>query len=159
MDRSLCAVLAAIAIGCGEPYTDNVHIGGEKYDYSSDSTGGGSDGSAPEITGLSVVLDENPGTGFILELTVSYTDADDDVVSATAGEAGGTIEITVTEDGTELDPLQAEVGGSEAPVDADSGDIITVVTNIDDQSSYDVSVVLIDMAGNESAAASGSYTP
>ena len=99
----------------------------------------------------------------MLIVEVEYTDADGDVYDAESGE-GGSLLMSVDGEGEESQQLSASIGSatgesSEAYIDPDSGNVVAVLGSIDPELAYTVNVVLRDMAGNESEAAQGSYSP
>lgn len=158
MKRAMWAALASLGIACGAGGADDEGLasGGDKVgDPGYGDTGGGSNGSPPEITGVGVVLDSNPD-GDVLEFTVSYTDVDGDVYD---GSAGGTLNLAVVEGDGESDSFSPEVGSATAPIDSDTGDIIFTLSNIDPELAYAVALSLTDMAGNKSDEVSADYTP
>lgn len=163
---SMCLVMGA-GVACGGG-TDPVGFGaggdkGEEPGYPSSGGGGGADGSPPEITSLDVIFDDYASLGEVLRVEVEYTDADEDVFDSETG-AGGTVVISVTGEGSEAQEINADIGSatsgsSDAFVDPDTGAVVVVLGSIDSQVSYELGVILIDMEGNESAEASGSYAP
>ena len=127
------------------------------------TTGSTMSGSPPEIIGLDVILDDFGSEGDVLIVEVEYTDADGDVYDAESGE-GGSLLMSVDGEGEESQQLSASIGSatgesSEAYIDPDSGNVVAVLGSIDPELAYTVNVVLRDMAGNESEAAQGSYSP
>ena len=158
MKRALWAALASLGMACGAGGADDDGLasGGDKIpEPGFGDTGGASNGSPPEITGVDVVLDSNPD-GDVLEFTVSYSDADGDVYD---GTTGGTLNLAVIEGDGETDSFSPEVGSATAPIDSDTGDIIFTLSNIDPEVAYQVSLSLTDIAGNKSDEVSADYAP
>ncbi len=159
MKRALWAASACLGIACGAGGSNAAGLasGGDKVDepgYGEDGSSGGS-GSAPEITSVDVVLDSNPD-GDVLEFSVAYTDEDSDVYD---GASGGTINLLVMEGEGEAESFAPEVGSSTAPVDSDTGEIIFTLSNVDADTSYEVTISITDMEGNTSDEVAADYTP
>lgn len=140
--------------------------GGEKSEepgYPESSGSGATEGSPPEITSLDVIFDDYASLGEVLRVEVEYTDADEDVFDSESG-SGGSIVIAITGESEEAQEITAAIGSatsgsSEAFIDPDTGAVVVVLGSIDSQVAYDLGVILVDMAGNESAEASGAYEP
>jgi len=161
------SLVVVFGVACGGG-TDPVGFGsgGEKSDEpgypGSDGTTAAS-GNAPEITSLNVIFDDYASLGEVLRVEVEYTDADEDVFDSESGE-GGQVLIDVTGESDEPQEVTADIGSassgsSDAFVDPDSGAVVVVLGSIDSQVSYDLGVILVDMAGNESAEVAGAYEP
>ena len=158
MKRALWAALASVGVACGAGGADDDGLasGGEKIpEPGFGDTGSGNNGSAPEITGVDVVLDSNPD-GDVLEFSVSYTDADSDVYD---GAYGGTLNLAVVEGDGETQSFSPEIGSATAPVDSDTGDIIFTLSNVDAATEYAVALSITDMAGNKSDEVNADYVP
>jgi len=158
MKRALWAAVASLGIACGAGGSDDEGLssGGEKIEEPDYGDGGsGSTGSPPEITAVDVVLDSNPD-GDVLEFSVAYTDADDDVYD---GASGGTLNLSVTEGDGEAETFSPEVGSATAPVDSDTGEIIFTLSNVDADTDYAVTLSITDMEGNTSDEVNADYTP
>ena len=161
------SVVVAFGVACGGG-SDPVGFGagGDKADEPGYPGSTGSDatvGSAPEITSLDVIFDDYASLGEVLRVEIEYSDADDDVFDSESG-SGGSVLIAVTGEGSEPQEISAAIGSatsgsSDAFVDPDSGAVVVVLGSIDSQTSYELGVILIDMEGNESAEATGSYAP
>lgn len=160
-------LVVGLGVACGSGGSDGAGLssGGDKgeppeYPSTGDSE---TDGAPPEITSLDVIYDDYASLGDVLRVEVEYTDADEDVFDAESG-SGGSIVISVEGEGSEAQDVEAAIGSatggaSEAFIDPDSGKVVAVLGSIDAELTYTLGVILIDMAGNESAEASGSYEP
>ncbi|MCB9764128.1 MAG: hypothetical protein H6739_30435 [Alphaproteobacteria bacterium] len=107
-----------------------------------DDTGGGSDEGAPSITYLAASFEDYPGTGAVIEIAANFEDAEDDV-------DGGLVNLSITPASSGTESIQ------DIPIDDENarvqGDlVITVVTNPNEQDSYDIVVILVDRAGHAS---------
>lgn len=158
----IAAVTLGLLAGCAKDDGTDFSPGGSDYDYNGgvdDAMSGTTEAEegAPTITGFSVALDEFP-SGFVLELTIEYSDDEGDVYDDAAGE-GGTLYLSVSEDGAEAQEFGLEVGSSDAPVDPSSGAIVPVLSDVDDSIEYVITASLEDLAGNTSPESESSYTP
>ena len=132
---------AAALAGCASEEGGTFGSGGSSYDYGSDdtATSGGDD------TGF----EDYPNIGFLLEIGISYTDANDDV---DGGQLILGFEDEASGDGSEF---TTDIGGEFAYIDS-SGEIILAVDGVDSGLDYTVTAVIRDVAGNSSGASSAS---
>ena len=108
-----------------------------------DDTSNPSSGTAPSILNLQTSLEEYPDISWVVELTLTYTDPDDDV-------DGGSVEITALIDGQDPLEITVPIDGSQAIHDPDDGTVFLAVAVNDGNVTGSVSVVLLDSAGLES---------
>jgi|GEM_PF-6346304 len=164
----LTSMVLVFGVACGAGGSDPAGLGagGEKADepgYPGGSDDGGGTGSPPEITALDVIYDDYASLGDVLRVEIEYTDADEDVFDTESG-AGGSVILSVSGEGSEPEEITASIGSatggaSDAFIDPDSGAVVMVLGSIDAEVTYDLGVILVDMEGNESAEATGSYAP
>ena len=148
---------AAALAGCASEEGGTFGSGGSSYDYGSDDTatsGGDDTGSesnpdAPVITAMRAGFEDYPNIGFLLEIGISYTDANDDV---DGGQLILGFEDEASGDGSEF---TTDIGGEFAYIDS-SGEIILAVDGVDSGLDYTVTAVIRDVAGNSSGASSAS---
>jgi hypothetical protein len=161
------SLLVSFAVACGGGTTaPGFGAGGDKQGepgYPGSTGGGSGEGSAPEIVSLDVVLDDFGSEGYVLIIDVEYTDADDDVYDADA-DSGGTLQMSVSGEGSEAQDVSASIGSAtggatEAYIDPETGNVVSALSSIDPDIAYTVDVTLVDMAGNASETVQGSYTP
>lgn len=143
MKATAVLALAVIATtGCApDTSAPNFGHGGSNPQNGQDG-GGGSD--APTITSLTVVFDDYPNIGKVLEVEIAYTDPQDDV-------DGGEVDATVSSDAGDSQDLTLPIDGSSAWIDDQSGDVIFALEGVDTSTTYHVSLRLCDAAGNCSA--------
>lgn len=144
-----CFVLLA---GCTVSTTNNNFAGGGgDYTPSSSDTSLSDTAmpvtSTPTLGAVTAVFDEYPSYGDVIEVTVAYTDAEDDL-------EGGTIFLTVglsQSDGATSDAdMEISIDGSSAWTS--NGDLVFVLggAKLDTSASYSLSFYISDAAGNES---------
>lgn len=152
------ALLLALASGCAPEEDATFGVGGNPYDVEDDSddTGEGGDDTgevenpdAPVITAFTAEIADYGQTGLVLLLTISFSDANDDV-------DGGKVNVSVLVEGQE-DPIESslDIGGEFAWID-NEGDITIAFDDIDTTATYEVTVSVQDAAGNVSAEATDS---
>ena len=105
-----------------------------------DATGDFPMGSPPSILNVATSVEEYPDISWVVEVTITYTDPDDDV-------DGGNIEVIALIDGQ--DPLEVSVpiDGSQAINDPDEGTVFMAVAVNNGDVSGSLSLSLVDSAG------------
>jgi hypothetical protein len=153
----LLLIAAALSSGCrygeilafgggGKPLatdTDGGSSTGDDTGTPTNDTGEPSWGTAPSILNLQTSLEEYPDISWVVELTVTYTDPDDDV-------DGGKVELTALLDGQDPMEITVPIDGSQAIHDPDDGTVFVALRVNDGDVSGSLSVVLVDSAGLKS---------
>jgi len=153
----LLLIAAALSSGCR--YGEVLAFGGGGKPADTDTAGGSSTGddtgtptddtgdtpwgAAPSILNLQTDVEEYPDISWVVELTVTYTDPDDDV-------EGGAVELTALIDGQDPMEITVPIDGSQAIHDRDDGTIFLAVAVNDGDVSGSLTVVLVDSAGLKS---------
>lgn len=144
-------LIAAGMMGCADPRLDPYGVGGNGGSDTGSSTSG--DGGStdeddcpspnPCILGLAGAFLEDTETGDVIELQVSFTDADGDV-------DGGMLIYALTEDGTSTQSFETTIDGASAWIVGTN--VVTRVGPVKTASSYEIQIVVQDAAGNQSDA-------
>jgi hypothetical protein len=142
---------ALVALGlcaCGEPRLDPFGTGAGDTGSSGGTVDTGGDGGSDEcpgpspcIIGLAGAFIEDTATGDVIELQVSYVDPEDDV-------QGGLLIFALTEDEEATQSFEAAIDGVDAWIVG--ANIVTRVGPVKTASTYEVHVVVQDLAGNQS---------
>ena len=144
-------LVVAATIGCAEPRLDPYGTGGNGGgDTGSTSSGDGGtsdDDDCPSpnpcILGLAGAFLEDTTAGDVIELQVSFTDAEGDV-------DGGALVYAMTEDETSTQSFETTIDGTSAWIVGTN--IVTRVGPVKTASSYEIQIVVQDVAGNQSDA-------
>lgn len=167
---SLVAV-AAVAAGCKGVDVPTFKGGGADgtfeitQGFDTDTAGDSGttvvDEDAPVIEDVSVAFEDYPGVGDVIEMQITWSDAQDDM-------EGGRVFYNVTGDQYDNEPftldvvLDSDVSGAanEAYIDSDTGKIILALAGVDTTQTYTFTEILIqDALNNDSATVEATLEP
>jgi hypothetical protein len=118
--------------------------GGDTGGPIDDDTGpSGNSGVPPSVLDVDVSVEEYPDIGWVIEVTLTYADPDQDV-------EGGLVVLDVALDDVEPAQLQIPIDGSQAIHDAEDGTVFLAVQIPDSNASGNMTVFLQDANGNRS---------
>jgi len=100
-------------------------------------------GSPPTILNINTSIEEYPDISWVVEMTVTYTDPDNDV-------DGGSVSVMAMIDGQDPEEISFPIDGSQAIDDPEDGTVFMALMVNNGSVSGTLSVVLSDSAGQMS---------